>query len=119
MEYIHEQWTGNYEDGYDIALLKLDRETDLPIPAYDGRGNRLRDGLILTALGWGITETGFPAKTLQVAERLHYASPKKCKKFLGDIVNDRIICAGLQDQDTCDGKQSMAHFWASLSDVDR
>jgi len=101
--YVHHLWRGDVEKGYDIGLLKLDRKTNITLPAIDSFGTPISSGELLTALGWGKTEEQEIADTLQMAENLHYVLPVRCKEELGDVFKNSMICAGLLNEDTCKG----------------
>ena len=94
------------ERGYDIGLLKLDRKANLTLPAIDSFGTPISSGELLTALGWGRTESQEIADTLQMAENLHYVLPVRCKEELGKVFKKNMICAGLLNEDTCKGEDS-------------
>ena len=105
MARLHEYWTGEVADGYDIAMLKLDRETDLVLPGLDVYGNVYRPGQVFHAIGWGATRMRVVAKTLQIAQDLFYLNFELCKGFWGNVLeNDTMICAGYGQDDTCKGR---------------
>ena len=99
---MHPSWTGNVNDGYDVGLLKLDRESNVMLPGIDTHKTPLRAGILLTALGWGRTDSQRIADTLQIAENLYYLDPLRCNEELGDIYKDHMICSGF-NEDTCNG----------------
>lgn len=101
--YVHHLWEGDVQKGNDIGLLKLDRKANITLPAIDTFGTPINSGELLTALGWGRTETKEIADTLQMAENLHYVLPVRCKEELGDVFKKHMICAGLLNEDTCKG----------------
>lgn len=103
--YVHELWKGTTEKGYDVGLLKLDRIVpNITFPALDVHDTAsLGSGDVLTALGWGRTESQQTADILQMAENLHYVSPAQCKEILRKVYKDSVICAGLLNEDTCKG----------------
>ena len=98
-----ESWTGNVEDGYDIAVVKLDKEANLALPSLDTQGGDFRSGKLFTALGWGVNETGRSPNSLQIAANLVYVTNHYCKEFLGDAVKEHSICAGFANENTCKG----------------
>ena len=95
--------SGSVTDGYDVGLLKLERESDVTLPALDTYGAPLGAGDLLMALGWGSTESQQTADTLQMAENLQYVLPARCRQELGDAYKEHMICAGLHTEDTCRG----------------
>ena len=99
----HESWTGNVEDGYDIAVVKLNKEANLTLPSLDTQGGEFHSGKLFTALGWGLNETGRNPNALQIAASLVYVKNRNCREFLGDAVKKHSICAGLANENTCRG----------------
>ena len=100
-----ESWTGDVRDGYDIAVVKLNKEANLMVPTTDTQGGEFRAGKLFTALGWGLDETGKNPTSLQMADSLVYVNHRKCKELLGDAVKNHSICAGFSDENenTCKG----------------
>ena len=91
------------EDGYDIAVVKLNKKANLPLPSIDTQGDDYRAGTMFTALGWGLDETGKNPNSLKMAENLAYVKQHDCKEFLGDAVKKHSICAGDSKKNTCRG----------------
>ena len=102
--HIHPSWTGDTDDGYDVGLLKLDRKSKTTVPGIDTHETPLSSGDLLTALGWGRTDSQDVADTLQMAESLSYLSPVRCEEEIGDIFEEHMICAGMLNEDTCRGR---------------
>ena len=99
-----ESWTGNVKDGYDIAVVKLNKEANFALPSLDTQGGKFRSGKLFAALGWGLNETGRNPNSLQIAANLVYVTNHYCKKeFLGDAVKKHSICAGFANENTCKG----------------
>ena len=103
--YWHESWAGDVKDGYDIALVKLDRNANLTLPSIDIQGGEFREGKLFTALGWGQDETGNHPNSLQIADSLIYVNHRHCEGFLQDAVKKHSICAGFsgENENTCEG----------------
>lgn len=93
---------------YDIALLRLERSSSLPVIAY------LADSLhepvpetLLTAIGWGSVDPvsiNLPAQLQEV--ELPLVSLETCRSALpGLIITDNMLCAGWSEggRDTCVG----------------
>ena len=99
----HKSWTGNVEDGYDIALVKLHKEANLTLPSIDKQGGEFRSGKLFAALGWGVNETGKNPNSLQMAGNLVYVKNRDCRVFLGSAVKKHSICAGFSNENTCKG----------------
>ena len=90
-------------DGYDIAIVKLNKEANLTLPSIDKQEGGFRTGKLFTALGWGLNETGKTPNSLQIAESLVYVKHHSCSDFLGDAVKNHSICAGFSNENTCKG----------------
>lgn len=101
---MHPGWTGEVQNGNDIALLELGSpSTHQPI-AINSLENELHTGQKLVAIGWGELEDGSPSRLLQQAVDLEFVSLKNCQKVpYAQDVGDGIICAYADTQDTCKG----------------
>ncbi|GMH36824.1 hypothetical protein BSKO_04697 [Bryopsis sp. KO-2023] len=102
--FVHEGWTGNGDDGNDIALLLLEREsTKTPVRLPDA-SQQLGTSQIVAALGWGrISDKGPLPSTLQVADDLEYVENINCLNVWFQI-KDNMMCAHATSQGTCQGK---------------
>ena len=102
--HVHDSWTGDVHDGYDIAVIKLDRKANITLPGFDRQGGEFKNGQLFTAVGWGKLETGAFPDRLQMAENLAYLHPRYCEEKFDNEMKEHMICAGLMEQDTCEGK---------------
>ena len=103
------------EDGYDIAVVKLNMEANLTLPSIDTQGGEFRTGKLFTALGGGLNETGKTPNFLQIAESLVYVKHRSCSDFQGDAVKKHSICAGFSNENTCKGFNArQRHFLSNL-----
>ena len=93
------------DDGYDIAVVKLNKKANLKLPSIDTQAGEFRSGKIFTALGWGRNKTGDFPTSLQMADSLVYVSNDQCKESLKDAVKTHSICAGFseENENTCKG----------------
>ena len=112
--HVHRDWNGDVDDGFDIAMLKLNREAELISPQIDKKGVLLSQGDYLSAVGWGTTQKADIADVLQMAQRLVYISRNNCERVLDMKLKEHMICAGMLDQDTCRGGYRRAIRFASL-----
>lgn len=64
--------------GYDIALIKLDRMSDSPLPDLDTQGSVHAPGNKFSALGWGRNSSGGFTELLQIAENLPFVDKRNC-----------------------------------------
>ena len=112
--YIHPKWTG-IEYGYDVAVLKLDRDANLTLPRFGTSNVALNRGDLLAATGWGQTDSAFAAKKLRVATHLVAFVQDRCKLQPQGVDPNSWICAGGQHQDTDSGDLDStvlyAHFF--------
>ena len=97
-----ESWTGDVHDGYDIAVVKLNREANLTLPSINTQRRKLHAGKLFTAVNWGPEETRDQRNSVQMTDSLVYVKHNYCKGFLGDAVRKHSICAGLLS-DACRG----------------
>eukprot|EP00210_Caulerpa_lentillifera_P005401 g5163.t1 len=104
--YIHHLWTGSVLEGNDIALCELDRTSTSSIPDLVSPGDAFGDSDFFSVLGWGTTSSGSPlADILQIGSGLMFVSDSECnteKDWVGRIT-PYMICAGLDDPNTCKG----------------
>ena len=99
--------TGGYS--YDAAIVRLapsgaNNNTEFINFTTAGENSRLRSA---TAIGWGLTQFGLPARCLRAAN-VAVHSRAKCKRLLGaqgvSGFNDQtMICAGDKRRDACRG----------------
>lgn len=89
-------------DGYDIALIKLDRASDSPNPDLPEQGSRYMFGSDFAALGWGVDASGSLADLLQIADKLRFVPTENCniEEYWGSQITESMICAGFGEQDT-------------------
>ena len=98
-----ESWTGDVRDGYDIAVVKLNREANVTLPSMDVQAGEFREGKLFVALGWGLDKTGKKPNSLQMAESLIHVKRDNCEEHLGDAVKNHSICVEFVNDDTCKG----------------
>lgn len=105
---IHRDWDGDVQNGFDIALLILDRQPESEY-AELMENPPLQPNDRLTAIGFGKTETNTPAEILKKTNDLKYLPNEECvkpwrKELLEDLVlNDNMMCAIDDIADTCAG----------------
>ena len=90
-------------DGYDIAVVKLNKQTNLALPSIDTQGGEFPAGKTFTALGWGLNKTGGSPNSLQMTNDLVHVENHICKKLMGESVKSHSICAGFSPENTCEG----------------
>ncbi|GMH36900.1 hypothetical protein BSKO_04773 [Bryopsis sp. KO-2023] len=86
----HERWTGNTDDGYDIALIELENEsTGKPLSSMVAAGHSMGPGQFMAAIGWGRTSaSGSLSATLQLARGLELVSAINCQRQWTQLKND-------------------------------
>ena len=105
--HVHPKFTGDVGDGYDIALLKLDKKAKGLTRPRLGSGNiTITAGDYMAAAGWGKTESAAVAKTLRVTDRLAIVDQKHCEVPPNVTDAGSWICAGGLGEDTCKGNVS-------------
>lgn len=80
--------------GYrDVALLRLQRRVPRSVPTVDliNRGANLRVGTVVSAMGWGITETGRSASRLKEVG-LQIAPKRLCDRLGVRFLPDHELC---------------------------
>ncbi|ELW68648.1 Mannan-binding lectin serine protease 2 [Tupaia chinensis] len=114
--FIHEGYTHNAGFDNDIALIKLKNKVEinsniipicLPRKAAE---SFMRINDTGTVSGWGLTQRGFLARTLQFVD-IPVVDHQKCtdayekKPYPGGKVTDNMLCAGLESggKDSCKG----------------
>ena len=106
---MYDSWTGDVNEGYDIAVIELDREANVTLPVFDRQGGEFRYGQAFTAVGWGRNRKGAFPDRLQMAENLINLPPQRCRKRFG-IEFEKMICAGLMYEDTCEGELQLSPY---------
>lgn len=104
---IHERWDGDENNGYDIAMLKLDRPCNLPRPILALPDDQLKQGQPLVALGWGhIGPRGPRADHLQALDEFQYIPTRTCnaEDQWNGIITDSMICSIGLYGDACQSK---------------
>lgn len=104
---IHEDWTGNVEDGNDIALLMLEGESEhTPVRLPEARDTPI-PGEALVAIGWGETENGQIPQDLQQATEIRFIDNNFCddEDVWGPNIQSSMLCAfGFDNgQNVCKG----------------
>lgn len=103
---MHSKWGSKVEKGYDIALIKLDREANLPVPKLASATTPYPRGDGFSVLGWGLTNSEKCTDKLQIGLDLDVVSKYKCSKgnIWGVLITGSMICAGTGSVDTAEGK---------------
>ena len=126
--YLHEKWSGDSHDGYDIAVLKLDEAFDLPVPTLVHETRHFDARQEFTAVGWGRDSNDRKPSRLQMANSLRYLSNDVCGKRLHFEDSLPIICeqSPHHAQDSCKGcllhervfiERSVSLFWQETLEV--
>ena len=116
LSHLHPSWkSGRVYHGYDIALIKLERNASLALedlPELDAGYIRFKSGESLTALGWGKTLKDEVSNKLQMARRLEFVPSDTCneKWWGGEIKEERMTCAGLGRERVCEGAIPRSRF---------
>ncbi|GMH36964.1 hypothetical protein BSKO_04837 [Bryopsis sp. KO-2023] len=100
---IHERYTGNVLDGFDIALIRLKTpSTKLPA-ALAQTDQQLGASQLLATIGWGRTSLRGPLpQVLQLADQIEYVSNQNCLRSWPGL-KDSMLCAFSTSQSTCKG----------------
>lgn len=101
---VHPKWTGSELEGYDIALIKLNKPYDAFVPHLEAEGNLHNPGKVFSALGWGRNSSESFTDRLQIADLLPFVESTICNRtYWNGQIKDSMICAGTGDQDTARG----------------
>lgn len=98
----HESWNGKVLDGFDIAMVKLDREAKFARPLLSRTVNPLLTDVKLATMGWWRNASN-EIDVLQVAQNISYVSNEKCNDFWDGIVKENQLCSRLLYTDSCQG----------------
>ena len=101
--FLHESWTGDHKDGFDIAMLRLNEKADLPLPSVDEQGGDFKSGRLFTGVGWGKDTDGNLQKSLQVSDDMLYRDLDDCRQYYINKISSHTICAGSLGRNACDG----------------
>lgn len=101
---VHPEWNGDLLDGYDLALIQLNRASGSPLPDLDTQGSSYTSGSVFSTLGWGFDSSGVFTDRLQIADPLPFVESKICNRtYWNGQIKDSMICAGIGDGDTAEG----------------
>eukprot|EP00210_Caulerpa_lentillifera_P004403 g4201.t1 len=102
---IHPRWDGTVGNGFDIALIKLDRKAKLQVPDLAVYGNVPIPDASFTALGWGANESHDATDKLQIVTGLNFVPKNKCNrdKYWYGLITKDMICAGSRGKDAASG----------------
>ena len=102
--YVADGWTGDFADGHDIAVLKLDRRaTNLTLPLLGSGGVPITFGDSMTATGWGKTEAAESVRDIHINDKLIIAEQESCKNTSKTLDNSSWICIKSLREDACEG----------------
>ena len=102
---MHEDWDGDSLKGNDIAMLRLDGKSAAALPRLNVPNSRPVPSRLLDGLGWGQTGSGKPVTKLQLAENLRAISYTTCNaRWDGKLNEERVLCAGIGENDACEGQ---------------
>ena len=101
--YWPESWTGDVNDGYDIAVVRLNEKANLTVPSIDSQEGEFPVGKLFTALGWGLDKDGEHPNSLQMADKLLYTEHEECEELFEVDIKEHSICAGRLTENTCKG----------------
>ncbi|GMH36939.1 hypothetical protein BSKO_04812 [Bryopsis sp. KO-2023] len=101
--FVHEEYTREFQDGFDVALVRLSKPSTRQPAALAKSEQQLGPGQFVAAIGWGKTTTFGPLpEVLQVAGELEYVSNRNCQRSWPDL-EDNMLCAFSTSQTTCRG----------------
>ena len=112
---LHENWTqGELLNGFDIALLKLERSLPNEVSRLANTSGEPPLGDLANARGWGITryDNGTPIYPDEMQKvKVPYLGSRMCTETLGFTERETIIClekpgnidAAVADKGTCNG----------------
>eukprot|EP00210_Caulerpa_lentillifera_P005705 g5456.t1 len=89
---IHESYTGDPKDGFDIAMIKLNKPTCLkPVPFI---GRQTSPGEVYTLLGFGRTGPKLPFSTALLGANVTNYNIRQCNEIFGanPPLDDRKVC---------------------------
>jgi trypsin len=90
----------------DIMVIKLQSESEIgAIVSLDDGSQEISEGLIVSPLGWGITESG-TSSSLLLSVDVEVVNQTKCNEMYmveGAFVTDAMLCARGPGKDSCQG----------------
>ncbi|GMH36739.1 hypothetical protein BSKO_04612 [Bryopsis sp. KO-2023] len=101
--FIHEGWTGNVDDGNDIALLLLETEATKTYLRLPHSTHEPGISQIVMGVGWGrISKHGSLPGVLQLADKLEYVRNSNCQNVWSQV-KESMLCAHANSQAPCQG----------------
>ncbi|GAB9466814.1 Serine protease family s01a [Globisporangium polare] len=101
--HVHPQYN-KADHLYDLAILKLSAPSAMKtVPLCNADGSDNKEQTMAVVRGWGMTETGVPASTLQEVN-VRIITNAACNKQYDNRITDGMICAGEGGgKDSCQG----------------
>lgn len=105
--FVPDEWNGDPRNGFDLALLKLDKKSCMkPIPIA-GKNFKIPTVDSLIFMGWGrLGSTGAFTSRLQVAN-MTYIEMEECKMSLvrSDVTKEMVCTKGVTTEGLCQGDE--------------
>ncbi|GMH36820.1 hypothetical protein BSKO_04693 [Bryopsis sp. KO-2023] len=100
---IHESCNGIIEDGFDIALVRLEKPSTKQPALLAESEQILGESQFLATAGWGRTSKRGPLpEVLQFADQVEYVSNENCEGTWPDLRDD-MLCSFSRSQGVCEG----------------
>lgn len=102
-ETLHPDWDCNTFDN-DFMMVKLKKSSNYsPITLDDGSAD-LADGVDVTTMGWGTTESGGDPSDVLLEVEVDVVNNTTCaEEYIDDLISENMICAGREGKDSCQG----------------
>eukprot|EP00803_Ostreobium_quekettii_P007652 evm.model.scf_612.1 EVM.evm.TU.scf_612.1 scf_612:7259-10563(+) len=113
------QWNGNPRNGYDVALLKLEKAACMdPIPIADQEFNMMANESLLY-LGWGrFGGGGAFSDVLQAADMVWISNDDCSERLVENEVTRQMLCAkGVTTQGLCAGDEGSPLVYSPIDPV--
>ena len=100
----HENWTGEIDGIFDIAMLQLNRDIDASIPGLDKKGSL--EGVDFVAFGLSFDDAGKPVTVEEMMHHLTSAPLEDCQDIFDTELEEHAICAAPANSKDCLGELS-------------
>ena len=114
--YTHRNWTGEIDGSFDLAMLQLNRDIEVPIPGLDKKGT-LED-VDFVAFGPSFDDAEKPVAVQDMMHRLTSAPLEDCQDIFDTELEGHTICAGPVSPKDCLGKSPKMPFFYTITNPD-
>ena len=108
------EWDGDFNHGFDVGLLRLDRKAPLPMPQID-KMNSVWQDRVLSAASWRGMDASTSNGELRLTKNLTTLPMRTCEKEFHRDLKDHMICIHPAHAENSLGEQQLRRqLWSRL-----